>query len=88
MTPIRTCVGCGARAPQAALIRFVAAADALALDEPRRAGGRGAYLHREERCWSVFARRRGVVRSLRSSPQRAAREHLVAALGAHGEARG
>ncbi len=67
MTPIRTCVGCGATAPQADLVRFVADAGTLRLDVARRAPGRGAWLHR----------RRGPVRSLRRTPDRAQRERLV-----------
>ncbi|HYR96988.1 MAG TPA: YlxR family protein [Candidatus Binatus sp.] len=78
--PIRTCTGCGARAPQHALVRFVAAAGALRLDEHREAPGRGAYLHRSAGCWTAFARRRGPVRSLRMTPARPERERLVAML--------
>jgi len=80
--PIRTCVGCGARASQRALRRFVAAADGLALDGARRQAGRGAYLHADRACWAAFARRRGPVRSLRLTPGVAARERLVAVLAA------
>ncbi|HJW71157.1 MAG TPA: YlxR family protein [Candidatus Binatia bacterium] len=74
--PIRTCVGCGACAPQAALVRFVATASGLALDTRRRLPGRGAWLHREPGCWGAFVQRRGAVRSLRADPGRAAREAL------------
>ena len=80
MTPIRTCVGCGARAPKDALVRLVAAADGLALDLPGRAPGRGAYLHGTPACREAFVRRRGPVRSLRQTPERAERERLAAAL--------
>lgn len=79
-TPIRTCVGCGTRAPQAALVRFVAAGEGLRLDPPRRAPGRGAYLHRHPECWTAFVRRRGPVRSLRLTPAAGERERLVASL--------
>src|SRR5213076_3168137 len=41
--PVRTCVGCGARAPQRALRRFVAGPAGLRLDGRRRGPGRGAY---------------------------------------------
>jgi len=78
--PVRTCVGCGQRAPQAALLRFVAGADGLELS--RRAPGRGAYLHRRPECWAAFTRRRGPVRSLRIAAARAERERLVAMLSA------
>ena len=82
--PVRTCVGCGGRAAQHALRRFVAGATGLELDRDRRGAGRGAYLHAEPACWTAFVRRRGAVRSLRTSPTPADRERLVAALGGAG----
>jgi len=78
--PLRTCVGCGARAPQSALVRFTATAAGLHADVGRRAAGRGAYLHSAPTCWTAFVRRRGPVRSLRLTPAAAQREHLVAQL--------
>ena len=81
--PIRTCVGCGERAPQRTLVRVTAAADGLALDPAgRRAPGRGAYLHVAPACWTTFARRRGPVRSLRRTPSVDERVRLVGALAA------
>ncbi|MFN8545869.1 MAG: YlxR family protein [Candidatus Binatia bacterium] len=82
MTPVRTCVGCGERAPVTELLRFHVAADGLAPDRVGRAPGRGAYLHRQPACWTAFARRRGAVRSLRVSPPPAARTALIALLAA------
>ena len=79
--PIRTCVGCGERAPQSDLVRFIAAGDALVVaGRGRRAPGRGAYLHGRPVCWAAFAKRRGSVRSLRWTPSPAARERLVESL--------
>jgi len=78
--PVRTCVGCGAHAPQRALVRVVSTAEGLRPDPRRRAPGRGAYLHRHPTCWAMFAQRRGLVRSLRLAPARAERERLVARL--------
>ena len=78
--PVRTCVGCATRAPQAALIRLVAGEGRLAVDLRRRASGRGAYLHRDAACWTAFVARRGPVRSLRCSPARDERERLVVTL--------
>ncbi len=84
-TPIRSCVGCGARAAQPELIRFVSTAASLTLDPARRLPGRGAWLHRgRPACWQAFVERRGSVRSLRSAPGRAAREALRVALAAGG----
>jgi hypothetical protein len=82
VTPIRTCVGCGTRAPKGALTRIVAVADGLALDLGGRMPGRGAYLHSAPACREAFVRRRGPVRSLRRTPERAERERLAAALAA------
>jgi predicted RNA-binding protein YlxR (DUF448 family) len=78
--PIRTCTGCGGRAPQRTLVRFVTTGGRLQLDERRSAPGRGAYLHRASDCWTAFVRRRGQIRSLRSSPPPSERERLVAML--------
>lgn len=79
--PIRTCMGCGAAAPQSGLLRVVRSSDgALQLDAPRRVGGRGGYLHRRRDCWDRFAKRKGPLRSLRTSVDRPARAALVATL--------
>ena len=86
MTPHRTCVACGARDAQDALMRFVRAGEALHLDAGRRAPGRGGYLHRSVGCHERFARSRGVIRSLRWAPDAAARAALLAAM-ARSEAR-
>ena len=80
--PVRTCVGCGARAPQRALRRFVAGPAGLRLDGRRRGPGRGAYLHASPEGWVAFTRRRGPVRSLGVSPVPAERAALVALLSA------
>jgi len=83
--PIRTCVGCGQRAPQSLLVRIVARGESLRPDPARRLPGRGGYLHPSPACWAGFVRRRGPVRSLRLTPPRAERERLVAALAASSE---
>jgi uncharacterized protein len=80
--PVRTCVGCAARAPQRALRRLVAGPAGLRLDGRRRGPGRGAYLHASPECWVAFTRRRGPVRSLGVSPVPAERAALVALLSA------
>jgi predicted RNA-binding protein YlxR (DUF448 family) len=79
-TPLRTCVGCAERAAKGTLLRFVAGDGGVRLDPARRAPGRGAYLHADRRCWDLFVRRRGPVRSLRRNVGRPERERLVAAL--------
>ncbi|MCY1015935.1 YlxR family protein [Pyxidicoccus sp. MSG2] len=43
--PVRTCVGCGSKRPQAELTRFVIGpGGAIEVDRARRLPGRGAYL--------------------------------------------
>ena len=65
MTPIRTCAGCGRKAPQAELVRFVARAGALA---PGRAlPGRGVYTCRRLSCFERAASRRAFSRVLRQT---------------------
>jgi predicted RNA-binding protein YlxR (DUF448 family) len=79
---MRTCLGCGARDPQRALWRIVRDdGGGLRPDVERRLGGRGGYLHPRPDCWGRFARRKGLVRSLRASVDRPARAALVAQLG-------
>lgn len=79
MTSLRTCVGCGARAPRSALVRFVLDdATRLRIDPGKSLPGRGAWLHPVTACAQAFADRRGSVRSLRAAPPRAARLALVA----------
>ena len=67
--PTRTCVGCRARAPAFALVRFVAAGagDDLRLqpDPDRRLPGRGAHLHPDPACFALAERRRAFGRALR-----------------------
>lgn len=81
VTSLRTCVGCGTRAPRATLLRFVLDDDrGLRLDPRKCLPGRGAWLHAVEACGRAFAERRGSVRSLRAAPSRAARLAVAAAV--------
>lgn len=61
--PIRTCAGCGARAPQAELIRFVARDGELVPGASEE--GRGVYTHRRLACFERAASRRAFARTLR-----------------------
>ncbi|MDX2171379.1 MAG: YlxR family protein [Deltaproteobacteria bacterium] len=76
---MRTCMGCGASAPQRDLLRVVRdEAAGLRADAARRLGGRGGYLHRKSDCLARFAQRKGALRSLRATVDRATRAALVA----------
>jgi predicted RNA-binding protein YlxR (DUF448 family) len=63
--PVRTCVGCGRKAPQAELLRFVARDGALtaASKEP----GRGAYTCRRLACFERALASRGFNRTLKAN---------------------
>jgi uncharacterized protein len=63
--PERTCVGCGRKAPQRELARFVAPDGTLRLDRGRRSPGRGAYVHPRLSCFERAADRRAFSRTLR-----------------------
>ena len=62
-TPLRTCVGCGRKAPKDELLRFVARDGALVpgASDP----GRGAYTCRRLACFERAASRSGFNRTLR-----------------------
>ena len=63
--PVRTCVGCGRKAPQPELLRFVAKGGMLAYGpkEP----GRGAYTCRRLLCFERAVANRAFARVLRQS---------------------
>ena len=62
--PIRTCAGCGRRAPQRELVRFTATGGALT---PGRGHGRGVYTCRRLACFERAASRRAFSRVLRTT---------------------
>ena len=63
--PVRTCVGCGRKAPQSELMRFVAQDGVLV--ESDTASGRGAYTCRRLACFERAASRRGFNRTLKQT---------------------
>jgi predicted RNA-binding protein YlxR (DUF448 family) len=65
--PIRSCVGCGRKAPQSQLLRFVAKDGRLepGSNEP----GRGAYTCRRLACFERALSRRAFNRTLRQTVQ-------------------
>jgi predicted RNA-binding protein YlxR (DUF448 family) len=63
--PIRTCLGCGRKAPQSDLLRFAAVDSVL---QPGRAlPGRGAYTCRRLPCFERAVANRGFSRVLRQT---------------------
>jgi predicted RNA-binding protein YlxR (DUF448 family) len=62
---IRTCVGCGRKAPQDELFRFASVDGTLTFDAARRLPGRGAYTCRQLSCFERAVSRRAFARTLR-----------------------
>ncbi|TMK68831.1 MAG: YlxR family protein [Actinobacteria bacterium] len=63
--PIRSCIGCGRKAPQQELLRFVAENGRLVPGDHRP--GRGAYTCRRLSCFERAASRRAFNRTLRQT---------------------
>ncbi len=63
--PVRTCAGCGRKAPQAELLRFVARDGTLL--QSSKGIGRGAYTCRRLACFERAAERRAFNRTLRQT---------------------
>jgi predicted RNA-binding protein YlxR (DUF448 family) len=61
--PIRTCAGCGRKAPQAELLRFVARDGVLTASSS--GSGRGAYTCRRLACFERAVARRSFDRTLK-----------------------
>jgi uncharacterized protein len=61
--PIRTCAGCGRKAPKAELVRFVARGGVLT--PGRSVPGRGVYTCRRLACFERASTRRAFSRTLR-----------------------
>ncbi|WP_410634187.1 YlxR family protein [Amycolatopsis sp. cmx-4-83] len=76
---MRTCVGCKRRALIGELLRVVAVAGRVVVDERRRLPGRGAWLHPDPDCLAKAERRRAFPRALRATgalDAREVREHV------------
>jgi predicted RNA-binding protein YlxR (DUF448 family) len=84
--PTRTCAGCGRKAPQAELIRFVEKGGTLTAG--RNEPGRGVYTCRRLACFERAAGRRAFARVLRRpvrvEPSLSALYTAHMAEGAHG----
>jgi predicted RNA-binding protein YlxR (DUF448 family) len=81
--PIRSCSGCGERAPQRELLCLsISPGGGLRMVDRRRRTGRTAYLHDRPACWERFASRKGPVRSLRRSVDKSTRIAVLQVLKA------
>jgi predicted RNA-binding protein YlxR (DUF448 family) len=74
--PIRTCAGCGGRAPRAEMRRVALSEDRRSL-EWRSTGGRGTYLHESADCVRRFVDAKKAIPGLRVRMERAERLRLV-----------
>ena len=63
--PVRTCAGCGRKAPKKELVRFVARSGELTPSE--RGTGRGVYTCHRLSCFERAAARRAFNRTLRQT---------------------
>ena len=64
--PVRTCVGCRARAGKSMLMRIVSTPEGLRLDPSGSAPGRGAYVHADQACVEAAGRTAALGRALRT----------------------
>jgi predicted RNA-binding protein YlxR (DUF448 family) len=66
--PVRTCIGCRARATRSHLVRIVLdTPTSVAVDVNASAPGRGAWLHPGRACLDQAIRRRAIGRALRAA---------------------
>ncbi|MCT2042829.1 YlxR family protein [Pseudoclavibacter alba] len=65
MEPVRTCVGCRARAPRPSLVRVTAGPDRFLVDLTASNAGRGAWLHPDSACIQTALTRKALQRALR-----------------------
>ena len=77
--PVRTCIGCGAAADRAELVRLKIEGERVVIDR-RRQGGRGAWLHPFGGCLERAARRRAFARAFRGADARIELAELHAGL--------
>lgn len=75
--PTRTCVGCGARDAQGAMLRLRRDAGGIVVAPARGGTGRSAYVHAGASCVRGIARSKGVGRSLRMTVTKEARLELM-----------
>ncbi|UGQ09896.1 YlxR family protein [Yinghuangia sp. ASG 101] len=76
--PVRTCVGCRARAAKADLVRVVAVEGECVPDPAGTLPGRGAHVHHDPECLARAERRKAFPRALRvSGPLDTERLHAV-----------
>jgi len=66
--PVRTCLACGSRRPQAELLRLAWVDGRVEPDPARRLAGRGAYVCRSADCARKLVAGKGLRRAFRVAP--------------------
>jgi predicted RNA-binding protein YlxR (DUF448 family) len=84
-TPIRLCVGCGARDAKEQMLRFSVGEEGRIVFGTGH--GRGGYLHPRRQCVQIFSARSGFVRSVGVVLSKAMRQAGVACIEQNGELR-
>lgn len=75
--PLRTCIACRQVRPKREMVRIVKPPEGgLVVDERGKAAGRGAYLCRCRRCWTLAMRGGRLEHALRASVTEHEREAL------------
>ncbi|MBW1729959.1 MAG: YlxR family protein [Deltaproteobacteria bacterium] len=74
--PIRTCISCGAKKDKKALVRLVLDNDGwVVVDKSGSAPGRGAYVCKNEQCWSELEKGKRLARAFRGKGRLKLRPH-------------
>ena len=81
--PVRTCIGCRGRAAKRDLFRVVWGTPGVRPDPRQVEPGRGAYLHRDERCLDLAVKRKALGRALRLTGSGPDPDSVRAALASH-----
>lgn len=76
--PIRTCVACRQRRPQAELLRLAQGPEGWQADPRRRLPGRGVYVCPREACFAALAQGKAALRGFREKPPRQALARMAA----------
>ncbi len=77
--PVRTCVGCRDTTAKRELVRIVRTPEGrVEVDPTGKRPGRGAYVHRDYRCWQAALKRDRLAHALRTAISPQDREALVA----------
>lgn len=79
--PIRTCVACRQRRPQAELLRLAQGPQGWQADPRRRLPGRGVYVCPRQACLDTLAQGQATLRGFRETPPRQALARLAAEPG-------